>query len=74
MVEFKVKRHFVLDYGVDFYAPESLQLDDGRTILIGWMQNWLRHMPTEYLAHEWNGCMSLPRELIWKTIHYISGP
>ena len=66
MVEFKVKRHFVLDYGVDFYAPESLQLDDGRTILIGWMQNWLRHMPTEYLAHEWNGCMSLPRELIWE--------
>lgn len=29
-----------LDYGTDFYAPQSLKSVDGRRIMIGWMQNW----------------------------------
>ena len=29
-----------IDYGVDFYAPQTVLLPDGRRIMIGWMQNW----------------------------------
>lgn len=29
-----------LDYGIDFYAPQSLRTTDGRRIMIAWMQSW----------------------------------
>ena len=29
-----------LDYGIDFYAPQTILAPDGRRIMIGWMQNW----------------------------------
>ena len=51
-----------IDYGIDFYAPQTVETPDGRRIMIGWMQNWdtcsLR-APDE----PWFGQMSLPREL-----------
>lgn len=51
-----------IDYGIDFYAPQTILAPDGRRIMIGWMQNWdtcnLR-APEE----PWLGQMSLPREL-----------
>ncbi|MDE6204066.1 MAG: glycoside hydrolase family 32 protein [Lachnospiraceae bacterium] len=51
-----------VDYGIDFYAPQTVLAPDGRRIMIGWMQNWdtcnLRS-PEE----PWFGQMSLPREL-----------
>ena len=51
-----------IDYGIDFYAPQTLLTPDGRRVMIGWMQNWdtcnLRTKPTP-----WFGQMSLPREL-----------
>lgn len=51
-----------IDYGIDFYAPQTVETTDGRRIMIGWMQNWdtcsLR-APDE----PWFGQMSLPREL-----------
>lgn len=51
-----------IDYGIDFYAPQTVLAPDGRRIMIGWMQNWdtcsLR-MPEQ----AWYGQMSLPREL-----------
>ena len=28
-----------VDYGIDFYAPQTMLAPDGRRILIGWMQN-----------------------------------
>ena len=50
------------DYGIDFYAPQTVLSPDGRRIMIGWMQNWdtcnLRTKSTS-----WFGQMSLPREL-----------
>ena len=51
-----------VDYGVDFYAPQSTQTPDGRRVMIGWMQNWAfvnQHAETE----PWFGQMALPREL-----------
>lgn len=51
-----------IDYGIDFYASQTLAAPDGRRIMIGWMQNWdtcnLRDC-----EHAWFGQMSLPREL-----------
>lgn len=62
-LRFQKEKSVVVDYGTDFYAPQTILTADGRRIMIGWMQNWDRRMPTDYLSHGWNGCMSLPREL-----------
>ena len=29
-----------LDYGMDFYAPQTTELPDGRRIMIAWMKSW----------------------------------
>ena len=52
-----------IDYGFDFYAPQTLVDDKGRRIMIAWMQMWDRKLPTNELGHNWSGCMTLPREL-----------
>lgn len=52
-----------LDHGADFYAPQTVSASDGRTIMIAWMQMWLRSMPTNYLKHGYAGIMTIPREV-----------
>ncbi|MBR2766331.1 MAG: glycoside hydrolase family 32 protein [Blautia sp.] len=51
-----------VDYGIDFYAPQTVLTPDGRRVMIGWMQNW---DTIEFRAPhgKWQGQMSLPREL-----------
>ena len=51
-----------VDYGIDFYAMQTLKAPDGRRIMIGWMQNW---DTTAYRCNDskWFAQMSLPREL-----------
>ena len=51
-----------IDYGTDFYAPQTLLSPDGRRIMIGWMQNWETSSvrPPEL---RFAGQMTLPREL-----------
>lgn len=51
-----------IDYGIDFYAPQTVLAPDGRRIMIGWMQNW---DTCNFRNHDlkWFGQMSLPREL-----------
>ncbi len=50
------------DYGIDFYAPQTILTPDGRRVMIGWMQNWdTCNLRTESIP--WYGQMSLPREL-----------
>ena len=51
-----------IDYGLDFYAPQTVQAADGRRIMIGWMQYWN--------SVDWHpdglpffGQMTVPREL-----------
>jgi len=51
-----------IDYGIDFYAPQTLLAPDGRRIMIGWMQNWNTVGAKPYHCR-WFGQMSLPREL-----------
>ncbi|BBH24209.1 invertase [Paenibacillus baekrokdamisoli] len=50
-----------LDYGFDFYAPQTLLDDQGRRIMIGWMNIWGAKMPEQ--EDGWMGAMTIPREL-----------
>ena len=49
------------DYGLDFYAPQTLVTPDGRRILIGWMQSWDSSITPA--SFQWSGMMTIPREL-----------
>ncbi len=51
-----------IDYGIDFYAAQTLEAADGRRIMIGWMQNW-NTLSVKPRNARWFGQMSLPREL-----------
>ncbi len=51
-----------VDFGMDFYAPQTLKTLDGRRVMIAWMQNW----DTCNIGNEKRmiyGQMTLPREL-----------
>lgn len=59
---FTEERDQAVDYGIDFYAPQTVLAPDGRRIMIGWMQNW-DTCSTYTPDQPWFGQMSLPREL-----------
>jgi beta-fructofuranosidase len=46
----------LLDFGPNFYAPNTMQLRDGRRLVWGWVTGFPE-------GRGWNGCLSLPREL-----------
>ncbi|HCN8702464.1 glycoside hydrolase family 32 protein [Escherichia coli] len=50
-----------LDYGHDFYAPQSMLAEDGRRIIMAWMNMWDSPVPTR--SEAWAGCLTLPREV-----------
>lgn len=58
------RRQYVqaVDYGLDFYAPQTLLTPDGRRIMAAWMQNWATVGAKPYHCR-WFGQMTLPREL-----------
>lgn len=62
-----------LDYGIDYYAPQSLLHPDGRRIAIGWMENWDACMP-QITGQRWNGQMSVPRELTMENGRLLQNP
>ncbi|MBU3805651.1 MAG: extracellular solute-binding protein [Candidatus Fournierella pullistercoris] len=51
-----------IDYGIDFYAPQTVLTPDGRRIMIGWMQNW-NTLSCKPRDGRWFGQMSIPRKL-----------
>ena len=51
-----------IDYGLDFYAPQTLLTEDGRRVMIGWMQNW-ETSSCKQQELRFMGQMTLPREL-----------
>ncbi len=60
--DFSEEHNQAVDYGIDFYAPQTILAPDGRRIMIGWMQNWdTCNFRTQNIS--WFGQMSLPREL-----------
>lgn len=66
------KEAHMIDFGLDFYAPQTLQHTDGRQILIGWMESWDNSLvPEEY---RWSGTMTIPRELSLKGEKLLQNP
>ena len=62
-----------VDYGIDFYATQTILAPDGRRIMIAWMQNWDTcnlHTPDQ----PWLGQMTLPRELSVKNGRLYQNP
>ena len=61
--EFEISSDFVeIDRGNDFYAPQSMEDDKGRRLIVGWMG-----IPEEEdfptVKNKWLHCLTLPREL-----------
>lgn len=55
------EKAYSLDYGTDFYAPQTTLLPDGRRVMIAWMQSWHNlYIPD---GQRWQGMMTLPREI-----------
>ena len=58
---FKRENRAVIDFGLDFYAPQTFEDTDGRRIMIAWMHSWEnRVVPNDF---KWCGMMTIPREL-----------
>lgn len=55
------ERVAAIDYGLDFYAPQTLETTDGRRIMVAWMQSWDNHITPSFFR--WSGLMTVPREL-----------
>jgi beta-fructofuranosidase len=53
---FDAKTNGLVDYGPNFYAPNTMLVPDGRRIVWGWVNGFKS-------GHGWNGCLTLPREL-----------
>ena len=73
------KKHLIrenvhaIDYGTDFYAPQTLLTPDGRRVMIAWMQNWDTARSQPSTARIW-GQMTLPRELSIRDGRLIQQP
>ena len=62
-----------IDYGLDFYAPQTLEAPDGRRIMVAWMQNWDTTAGCPENA-KWFGQMTTPRELTIRNDRLIQNP
>lgn len=51
-----------LDYGIDFYAHQTVTAPDGRIVLIAWLQNW-DTCGYRNAKEKWFGQGTIPREL-----------
>ncbi|MFY1067028.1 glycoside hydrolase family 32 protein [Enterococcus sp. AD013-P3] len=69
-----VANYHELDFGLDFYAPQTMEDEQGRRLMVAWMQMWHRTLPTHDLGHHWAGSMTLPRELRVKKDRLIQKP
>lgn len=71
---FVAKNKLPVDYGKDFYAPQTTVTPDGRRVMIGWLQNWSNVSDYRNDDHLWFGEMSLPRELSYKNGKLFQNP
>lgn len=82
--EWKEEAIQTVDYGIDFYAPQTIQTPDKRRVMVGWMQNWDTANKGDITQEEdetqqekllpWFGQMTLPRELSVKNNRLIQWP
>ena len=71
---FTPEHNQAIDYGIDFYAPQTILTPDGRRVMIGWMQNWDTCKMTGYEERPWCGQMSMPREIYLKNGRLFQKP
>lgn len=57
---------FELDYGWDFYAPQVVQSNDERKILIAWMGMPDVEYTNPTVDKGWQHALCIPREISWK--------
>ena len=62
----------VIDDGTDFYAMQTVLAEDGRRIMIAWMQNW--DVQEHLQGEKWFGQMTLPREIRVRDGHLCQKP
>ncbi|MBR3570463.1 MAG: glycoside hydrolase family 32 protein [Oscillibacter sp.] len=62
-----------LDYGLDFYAAQTLETLDGRRVMIAWMQNWAT-VACQAHGIRCYGEMTIPRELSLRGNRLIQNP
>src|SRR5881394_562792 len=53
---FRPRTRGLLDYGPNFYAPNTMLVPDRRRLVWGWVTGFPG-------GHGWNGCLTLPRQL-----------
>jgi beta-fructofuranosidase len=53
---FTARTNGLVDYGPNFYAPNTMLVPDGRRLVWGWVTGFPK-------GRGWNGCLGLPREL-----------
>lgn len=73
--QFKHGPFKLLDYGFDFYAPQTFKDIHGRTILFGWMgiTNEIEQLqPT--IPNKWLHALTMPRELQWRNGRIFQRP
>jgi len=67
---FQVESRGILDYGVDFYAPQTFLTPEGERYVIGWQNGWEWMYEWngfgELTENSWCGAMSIPRKVIRK--------
>lgn len=68
----KEEVEYSVDYGLDFYAPQTVLTEDGRRVMIGWMQSWETKL--KGADQSWIGMMTIPRELRLHENRLIQSP
>ena len=62
-LSFEIEEYHEIDYGLDFYAPQTCLDEKGRRVLIAWQQMWGRTIVLDEEKHGWTGMMTVPRIL-----------
>ncbi|NMA66631.1 MAG: glycoside hydrolase family 32 protein [Clostridiaceae bacterium] len=60
---FESNESHLVDYGFDFYAPQTFLDSKNRRIIMGWMHSWETLTPTQSEGHNWAGALTFPREV-----------
>lgn len=63
-----------LDYGFDFYAPQTFEDEDGRRILVGWMGIPDADYTNPSVKYKWQHALTIPRELKIKNQRLVQEP
>lgn len=70
---FHAESSHAMEFGLDFYAPQTLEALDGRRIMIGWMQAW-EGSKQKIPGMAFMGQMTVPRELTLRDGRLLQWP